>query len=166
MTVRPRIQRAFLAWLSGPGGTLRRPARVIRRTDRVIAFSLGVPGLVGGLRRDGLSVAVEQGGRFWDLLFDEDVYPKRWAGQWRCSECVRNGKGHSYGSREALWVDHLFRPFAAWVDGRLTPAATLALFSTNGDGATWAELLTADADEARLAGAAVLISLGPADRPL
>ena len=68
MTIRPRIQRAFVAWLSGPGATLRQSVRVTRRTDRVIAFSLGVPGLVGGLRRDGLSVAVEHGGRFWDLV--------------------------------------------------------------------------------------------------
>ena len=78
---------------------------------------------------------------------------------------MRNGKGRSYGSREALWLDHLFRPFAAWVDERLAPAATLALFSTNGEGATWAELLPADADEPRLARAEVLIPIGTVDGP-
>lgn len=49
-------------------------------------------------------------------------------------------KAHTaYGSREALWREHLFETFLAWINNTLATTSALALYRL--DSATWVKLL-------------------------
>ena len=153
MAVRPRIQRAFLAWLEEARPRLKRQIVIGRRTDRVLEFTfdVGAPFLYGWLSRCEISIAVDNEGICWDLLADFDAYPQRAFGGVICRLCPTDNQ-RVFASREELWCDHLFEPLLVWVNEELAPSRAIAFFG--GGGGTWARLVrTSDvpADATRVA---------------
>ena len=60
-----------------------------------------------------------------------------------CSLCEQEGKHRIFPTLEALWLDHLFRPLEDWINTKLGAAWAVALYRTDGGGATWARLVSA-----------------------
>lgn len=142
MTVRPRIQRAFFAWFDEARPRLKRDISIVRRTDRSVEFTFhaGTDALRGWLYRNEVVIAVDYDGTCWDLLIAYDVYPRKIADGYICTECPPDAQ-HIHPSREALWRDHLFDPLLRWVNEELATATGLALYDYTG--MTCAELVRA-----------------------
>jgi hypothetical protein len=129
MTVRPRIQRAFLAWLGESAPRLKRRIILRRRTDEAIRFEFGVgaPYLHGWLNRREVVVAVNVEEMTWDLILNLEADPERTEGGVACSLCD-DDKRRVFASREELWRDHLFERLLQWVNETLAPAVAITLF--------------------------------------
>jgi len=141
VTVRPRIQRAFLAWLDESAPRLKQRIMLRRRTDRLICFEfdVGAPLLHGWLDRHEIGIAVGDDHTTWDLILVLEAVPERTGAGVVCIQCARNEQ-RVFSSREELWRDHLFEPLLQWVNETLAPAVAIALFEY--DGATEAKLVT------------------------
>ncbi len=142
MTVRPRYQRAFLAWHERHAATL--PVQIVRgkRTDASLEFRFAGWGdaLQCWIRREGLTIGAFEKEDCWDLIFDPDVDPERVAGGYVCSLCEKDAR-QVFPTREALWEDHLFEPLRVWMVEKLAPANHLAFHGTR-NSMTWARLET------------------------
>jgi hypothetical protein len=141
MSVRSRIQRAFLAWLDEASPRVGQRIIPRRRTDRVICFDfdVGSPLLHGWLDRHEIVITVGDDESTRDLLLVLNAFPERSPFGVVCSQCARNEQ-RVFASREELWCDHLFEPLLRWVNDELAPAVAIALFEY--DGATEAKLVT------------------------
>ena len=142
----PDLQAAFLAWLDDVRPRLAVAIDIQRSTPEVTEFSfeLANPVLDGALTgRGDLVVSVEWVGECWDFLFSAEVRPRKTAGGFVCSLCEPEGKHRVFPNVEALYHDHIFRPFEEWVNTKLTVAQALALYRTDDAGATWARLVSA-----------------------
>ncbi len=155
MAVRPRIQRAFLAWLAKVEGRSAVPLFVQKRTDRLIEIGLGKfePHLVAYLKRGGIDVAVDWDGACWDFLWDEITAPLNVTGGYACGAwgCTEPSV---FSTREAYWREHLFEPFLDWLNDKLAAAQALGLYRV--DGCTWAKLLFEEEDNERGSRVAVI----------
>ena len=140
MTVRPRIQRAFLTWLEEARARLRVPLHVERRTDRrmTVHFDGLSRSIEATLSRQGLSVSVLKGDTWWDWVYDDDVVPVRVRGGQVCDSCSGNER-MIYPHRVALWCDHLFEPFLEWINTTL--AVIWAVSLGRSSGCRWATLI-------------------------
>ena len=141
MTVRPRIQRCFVGWLETARPRLSIQPRVTRRSDRVLqmAFDGLTPAIGANLSRYDIDVWVEWDGDCWDLVFNEYIQVAGRRGAYVCEACPQEART-TYASREALWRDHLFEAFLAWINDILAPASALALYRSD-LGSTWVKLL-------------------------
>lgn len=150
--VRPRIQRAFFAWLIRNRDRLSFDLLIEGRTDSFIEFSfVGVNRAISAaLTPYGITVSAEWNGDCWDFLMDHDSYPKRGPAGYFCPLCLdyfhetHPGEASTkiFPSREAVWADDIFEPFLEWVNGDLANATYLGLFG-DPDYGSWAKLLDA-----------------------
>ena len=148
MAVRPRIQRAFLAWLDESARRFKRRIILRRRTDRFIRFEfdVGGPFLHGWLNRHEIVIAVDDDETTWDLILNLEAFPERSDGGIICGLCTHD-KRRVFASREELWCDHLFEPLLQWVNETLAPAVAIALLEYNG--MTEAKLVMSSEDAAK-----------------
>lgn len=90
-----------------------------------------------------------QDDKVFDRLVDIDVcHPVRCAGGYVCT-CQQEEDRHVYPTREALWREHVFEVFLAWVNETLAPARFIRLYSVRGGRMTGASLIYADEDRYR-----------------
>ncbi len=148
MAVRPRIQRAFLAWLDESAPRLRQRIILRRRTDRLIcfAFDVGAPFLHGWLDRHEMVIAVGDDEIAWDLILVLEAFPKRTEAGVICNQYTYDEQ-RILSSHAESWRDHLFEPLLRWVNETLAPAVAIALFEY--DGATEAKLVTSSKEAAK-----------------
>jgi hypothetical protein len=140
----PDLQRAFRAWLDDARSRRAVGVSIGRATSEIteFAFAMRNPVLTGALTSHGdLVVSAEWDGQCWDFLLSEEVRPVTVSGCIVCSLCESEGKHRVFPSVEALWQDHLFRPFEQWINGKLAGAQAVALYRTATGGATWARLI-------------------------
>ena len=83
----------------------------------------------------GLGVEAIRDGECWDILLDLDAAPEDVQGGVNCALC-RDGR--VWPSRDALWADHLWAPFSAWL-GDLSQATGIEWGGQAGS-STWASL--------------------------
>lgn len=149
----PAIQRCFAAWHDANADRFLVPVRRgegTRRSLRLDFPTLGLEGILdAALLGSEITVCASMEGACWDLLVSLDlVVPERVEGGWVCRHCV-GGAPHTgitpklHASREALWRDHVFEAFLAWVNGTLARADALAFYRF-GEGGTSACLLPVD----------------------
>lgn len=141
MSVRPRIQRAFLRWLEEKRSRLPFGLTRTRRTDALLTMQIGVaePHLLLQLSRWSLSVLVVWQGKDWDLLYDNDVVPVRVSNGHVCGLCGR-AQQEVFSGREMLWREHLFEPWLRWLTDEVASAQFVLLHQTKDGGVTWATL--------------------------
>ena len=157
-TPRARIQRAFLQWLEVRKHDFEARPITTRRTDTSIGiiFRGVTPQITAALTRWEINVAAWERGECWDLLRCLEAIPKRVTDGYACSLCLPEERT-VYGSREALWRQHLFEPFLEWCNGAVANPHRLALYGLAGD-ATWAKLID-DSDVEHKLGAFSLIKV-------
>ncbi len=141
MAIRPRIQRCFVDWLETARPRLFIQPRVTTRSDHVLEMTFDglTPAIGANLSRDDIDVWVEWDGTCWDLVFSEYLSVAGRRGAYVCEACPPEVRT-IYASREALWRDHLFETFLAWINNTLAKASVLALSRSDG-GSTWVKLL-------------------------
>lgn len=128
-SVRPRIQRAFIAWLAENKGRFLIPISIGKRTGLSLNIRLhGInPAIHISLSRQELVAAVEWKSECIDFLFSFEAMPEKSAkGGYHCKLCIDKPL-REYPSRKDLWVDHLFEPFLVWVNEKLQPSLWLCL---------------------------------------
>jgi len=152
----PPIQRCFLEWLEESRPRILVPIEAVVRTQRrldILFPALRSPVLTGVLLPTEIAVSADWEGTCWDLVFCEDgVSPKRTPDGWICATCEHDAPQTGnpvvlYPSREALWRDHLFERFLAWVNDELSRAEAVWLCGEP-DRMTWAVLVPNDARRA------------------
>lgn len=123
--------RAFRQWLDINRPRFAHPVELHEKPGIWAEFSFaGIhPAISGSLTESGLCVSAEYQGECWDLLFDNDAYPKKVPEGYVCRECLPEYK-KLFVSREALWADHLFEALLTWVNEKLAPAQWLVLEGT------------------------------------
>jgi hypothetical protein len=132
LKARCRIQRAFDTWYRANQHRFLVKLAFIRRTDNYLAFAFqGIGRVIDATLSYEISVHVTWDDQGWDELISLDAYPKRVPGGYICTECDPATRP-TFPSREALWEDHLFEPFLAWVNERLAPAQALHLYGSGG----------------------------------
>lgn len=136
---RPRLQRAFVLWFRENRARFAVPVRLTRISAAgiLLTFPDKPECLSVWLSRWDLSVNVDWQGVTWDTLLSLDASPELTAVGYRCSFCEVNDK--TWPTREALWIDHLFEPFLAWVNECLAGATSIQFFGTR-DSVTCAKL--------------------------
>ena len=104
MTVRPRIQRAFLAWLDESAPRLKQRIMLRRRTDRLICFEfdVGAPLLHGWLDRHEIGIAVGDDHTTWDLILVLEAFPERTGAGVVCTQCAPNERPPLFQPRELM----------------------------------------------------------------
>lgn len=137
---RLRIQRAFLRWLRANASRFSVPVKVIRRTHRCIDIGLeNLNPCVNVFLTWEIGVEVSWQGECWDFLTFFEAAPEKTPQGYVCKMCEPEART-LYPSREALWTDHLFEPFLAWINDELVPARWLALYGARGKStAAWLE---------------------------
>ena len=147
MSVRPRIQRTFVQWLEEHKDRL--PCRLIpvSRSDYLLEMKLqwGYSHLTFGLGRNEIDVSVNWQGQCWDIIFNEIAIPLAVRNGYVCSVC-RPSERTLFSSREELWKEHLFEPFAAWILKELANANAIVLHQDRLDGSTWAKLTSSEVE--------------------
>jgi hypothetical protein len=140
MSIRPRIQRAFVSWLANT--PLKVPVTISLRTDQMmeIAFAVATPLLSASLDRRELNVAADWNGICWDFLLVLEAAPQKVTGGHVCTDCEPENR-KLFPSREAVWIDHLFQPFGDWVNNELAVADSVGLYGGRNGGWTAAWLL-------------------------
>lgn len=127
-SIRPRIQRAMLAWFGEERfGPLRVPLRLGNRTDHYLSVSFGgfVPELVARLTQNKLQVTMVWQGKPLPCVASFEAVPLLTAdGVYVCSQC---GEFEFYRSREMLWCSRLFNPFFQWIQDELATAQWLVI---------------------------------------
>jgi len=138
---RPRraLHRAFARFLAENRSRLAIEVHLGERTDAVWNFSfVGVTGIISGwINTFEVTVAANWDGEAWDLILDLDAYPVHVEGGYMCRICRPSAL---FPSREALWADHLFEPFLAWVNDALAPFPWLELVGT-ADSGFWSAIM-------------------------
>jgi hypothetical protein len=140
------LQRAFVAWFEEARSRLTVAIKVGCSTHDFTEFSFALanPVLIGSLATCGdLVISAEWEGECWDFLLSEEVRPALSQEGFVCSLCEQEGKHRIFPTLEALWLDHLFRPLEDWINTKLGAAWAVALYRTDGGGATWARLVSA-----------------------
>lgn len=129
--VRPRrrIHRVFLQWLHEMQPQLATPLQVMSRTDRYI--ELRFPKKTAVLRviltTWEISVAVEYAGRCWDLVACFEAVATKVPGGYACKLCDPK-EATIYPSREAVWINEIFKLFGEWVNNVLSQASAIAIY--------------------------------------
>lgn len=139
--VRPRFQRAFIAWFLNNCAIFLLRTHIYRRTNKeiLLAFAGQNPAvLYAAIRPEGIMVVVEQAGVFYDALFDLDIEVKRTSEGYTCQRCDVEDQV-VFPTREDLWRDHLFEPLLVWVNEKLAIARGIRIASDGG--CTWAKLI-------------------------
>lgn len=118
MAVRPRIQRAFLAWYAEARFRFPAPVRIARRTDRRIdlVFPTSSPKLLAVLTRSNIVVVADPEGAARRFVRTFEAEPVRGLGGYACRCCTRES-GRLFPDRETLWTERLFEMFLAWIHG-------------------------------------------------
>ncbi len=127
----PPHHRAFRDWLELNRSRFAHPVQLRKRRGHWAEFSFaGVhPAISGSLTESGLSVFAKYQGDTWDILFDNDAYPKKVRQGYVCRECLP-GYQKLFESRKALWAEHLFEALLKWVNEDLARAQWLVLQAT------------------------------------
>ena len=139
------FRAAFLAWLDGAVERFALPVVAhaaspthtelrVRGIHPAIWVSLGYNGAI--------DVGVDWDGVGWDLLASMDVAARPWPGGvgWEDAFVLPEAR-LVHPTREAAWRTDGFEPLLDWVADELAPATHLALWRTEGGGATWAWLV-------------------------
>ena len=114
------LANAFAIWLDAQPPALRGEIIARKRRGRVVLRFRRFPALRGRVWHHCLAVYASRDKDAYRLL-DLDCLPVSWdAGVIICGFC--EGEAKEFGSREALWADHLFNPFGAWVERKLMHA--------------------------------------------
>lgn len=140
------LTRVFLGWLETAALALSIGARPSGRADQRVELSFkGITPAIGAfLTCWELTVFVDWEGRNWDTLLHVDVRPRRRArGGYTC-DCRQRKNRRVFPTLDALWRDHLFEPFGAWVNGELAVADAVGFYGSLSVGYTHAKLLTSD----------------------
>jgi len=87
----------------------------------------------------GIEVHVEWDGEGFDIVWENEVSVKKGAGGYYCAQCLPD-HAKSYPSREALWIEHVFEPFANWMNHTLARTNFLNFYATDEWGITDARL--------------------------
>jgi hypothetical protein len=138
------LTKVLFGWLETAALVVPINVQPSRHADQRIVLSFeGITPAIGAfLTCWELSVFVDWQGRNWDTLLSLDVKPRRRArGGYTCECCQRRDR-RVFPSLDALWRDHLFEPFGAWVNGELAVADTIGLTGSPSVGYTHAKLLT------------------------
>jgi hypothetical protein len=145
-----RSHRAFVDWYRQQPDRLPVPVSYGgRKRDSLQLTLTGLhPALVVTLTWE-LVIAVEWQDHCWDLLACFEAAPIHRTDGYYCDLCLPEAQV-PYHSREALWQNHLFEPFADWLTHKLLPARWLGLYSLEGRGVTWAKLLDEPDAEAEI----------------
>jgi hypothetical protein len=128
--LRQRSHRAFADWYRQ--NPERVPVPVIFAGRRRDSLQLAIPGLHPALVISltwGLVIAVEWQDHCWDFLECLEAAPVHRADGFYCNLCVPEAQV-AYPSREALWQNHLFEPFADWLANKLVPANCALVFTS------------------------------------
>jgi hypothetical protein len=137
------IVAIFLAWLD----RTPLPVRIAITNSRSNHVGFEIEGwkcLHGSLSDNGINIYAVRSEECWDIIWDSDISPKEFDNGWGCGLCIdawEKGlypKPSSYGSPEALWVEHTLEPFRDWLE-KLKKSAGVAFIDY--DGATEAKLL-------------------------
>lgn len=135
-SVRPHIQRVFLAWFAENRHRFRVPLRITKRTDRVIDFRfVGITRAISvTLQRNCLWVNVTHDGEWFDALMDFDVCTaKRTPSGYICTfESKPEVERELFPTREALWRSHVCEGFLEWVNEDLAAARWLRVAEHHG----------------------------------
>jgi hypothetical protein len=139
------VHRAFLKWRRSVSSRLaiRVRTRGYLMPHILLSFDGINPAIGAMLTCQELSVFVDWQGQHWDSLLSLDVWPRRCAGGYVCECCKLEGRA-VFPNLEALWRDHLFEPFLAWVNEELAAADTVALYGSPAVGYTNAKLISRD----------------------
>ncbi len=134
---------AFDEWISANNGRLAIPMTVVARASGSIrARFVGVISAIEVVVvRDEIMVSVEHDGGCCDILADFESSPVMVTGGVVCGLCDPDHQ-EVYQTRQALFVEHVFQPFAEWVETKLVPADAIGLGGSIDEGATWAVLLS------------------------
>ena len=134
MSIRPRFQRAFLAWLEEARPRLALQPRLIRRTDEtlVLRFDGLRPDIEAEIERDprGSSVSIfvqpafAVGGPSILLYLDTDVVAA--PGGYVFPDDT-SPDAPVFQDRASAWQHLLFEPFLKWINGKLAKADSVAL---------------------------------------
>jgi len=90
---------------------------------------------------DEIVVTVQHESHCWDILASFEVAPTGIADGEVCGLCDPSNRA-VYPTRRALFVEHVFQPFAEWVERKLAPTRALGFGGSIGDGSTWVVLLS------------------------
>ena len=96
------LARSFMVWVGAEGKDILREVAVTQRRHRVIIMFRRFPELRGRLVDGALTIVASNQGEPWDVVFGREL------------EAPEPGPA-VYASREAMFVDCLFRPFRDWV---------------------------------------------------
>lgn len=144
--VRRQIHKAFFCWYHGNAHRFKVPLRYVYRTDRYLEFTFhGLHPYLSISLTDEIGIHVTKHGIWWDALRFFEVYPQRVDGGYQCALCNTEAQ-ETYATLDALWRDHLFEPFLAWVNDTLVPARYLGIYGFIDEGATWARLLNPETE--------------------
>ena len=108
------------------------------RNHHVNPYLTGFPSGSKWVGTQNLNVVVDHQGITWDILADFDVQEIRQPNGYVCGFCLPEFR-KLYPTRESLWINELFEPLLAWVNGKLAPASSLIL-SAHFD-SSWADLV-------------------------
>lgn len=139
------FRAAFLAWLDGAAERFALPvvADVAPPAHTELRVSGVHPAIWVSLGYDGgIDVGVDWDGVWWDLLasMDVDARPMPDGAGWENAFVLPEAR-LVHPTREAAWRTDGFEPLLDWVNDELAPATHLALWCTEGGGATWAWLV-------------------------
>lgn len=135
---RPRLQRAFIAWLSTARPRFKLPVSIVACTKRHIRCRLlGCTRAIDITLTTELTVCALRDNECWDVLLWLDVQAQKTQGRYFCALCPPENRD-SYASRDALWCAELFEPFLTWVNQHAAQASWLDFHATAG-GSTWAK---------------------------
>lgn len=145
-----RLAKALTRWLAQAGDPSLPRVLItkVKATSLQFRFEGYPSALVGHLSSSNLSIGVLENGEIWDLLLDLDCVPLVTSEGVVCTLCPENQR-RPFASIADLHVDHLFKPFGAWLTTRLLPATHIALHALSKREryhATWASLIR-EADE-------------------
>jgi hypothetical protein len=138
----PEMLAAFDKWLAEHGDTLAIPMIVVTRTSGSIKFTLdGITDAIEVMVLcDGIFVTVNYQGECWDILAEFECVPVLVPGGIACGHCDPADR-IIYPTHQMLFVEHVFQPFAEWIETTLVPAEAIGLDGNSGDGTAWAGLL-------------------------
>jgi hypothetical protein len=143
------LLKAFLVWLESADLRIPiavRPSGCINEPSIDLSFEEINPAIGAFLTCWELVVFVNWEGQNWDVLLNLDTRPRRLArGGYTC-ECCKRQNRRIFPSLDALWRDHLFEPFLAWVNGELAVADTIGLYGSPAEGYTQAKLLPTETE--------------------
>lgn len=136
--VRPRIQRAFIAWYQAHKKEWRRPLSLLSRKDDEMSFTLqGLnPNLCiylhdwkFGNYRDAreFGISVNWQGQCWDVLMSYMILPARSHHGYYHRFTLPDDR-QIYSSRETLWAAEMFEPLMNWLNNRFFSVKWLVLY--------------------------------------